>query len=184
MSAADKGSAADKAKKYIIQTIDDSTHKSGPSYYELPYTEDDGFWHDIALQILQKANFQELKQEQKEERSKFVYTIARRVFLLIIPLDKKKLNIRYEYNASKHMLAHGDEFHVIIRIEKNKPLIFLCTRERPLNGDPCSKAKSLGHEDKDDDKDDGKTSTAPLDGIDNRPLSKVTVHQARPLTSI
>jgi hypothetical protein len=39
----------------------------------------------------------------------------------------------------------------------------------------------LGHEDKDDDKDDGKTSTAPLDGIDNRPLSKVTVHQARPL---
>ena len=78
------------------------------------------------------------------------------------------------------MLAHGDEFHVIIRIEKNKPLIFLCTRDRPMSGDACSKAKTLGHKD-DDDNDDGKTSTAPLDGTDNRPLSKVTVFQERPM---
>jgi hypothetical protein len=146
----------DKTSNPFDDDDDESKLSTDDVYYELPCTCDDGFWHDTALEILRRANFQELKPQQQQELSKFVRVIADRVFILSMTvLDKKNLIVRYEYDASQHKVAHGDHYHVIMRFEKNKLLIFVCTSngDRPLNCDPCTKERALGRKDDDDDND-------------------------------
>jgi hypothetical protein len=148
----------DKTSNPFDDDDDESKLSTGYVYYELPYTCDDGFWHDTALEILRRANFQELKPQQQQELSKFVRVISDRVFVLLVTKSvdfKQNLIIRYEYDASQHKVAHGDHYHVIMRFEKNKLLIFVCTSngDRPLNCDPCTKERALGRKDDDDDND-------------------------------
>jgi hypothetical protein len=173
----------DKTSNPFDDDDDESKLSTGYVYYELPYTCDDGFWHDTALEILRRANFQELKPQQQQELSKFVRVISDRVFLLLVtkPVDfKKNLIVRYEYDASKHKVAHGDHYHVIMRFEKNKLLIFVCVSEgdRPLNCDPCTKEKALGRKDDDDDNDAlDVTANSPKVTYNSGPMQRETLQQ-------
>ena len=177
----------DKTSNPFDDDDDESKMSTDDVNYEMPYTCDDGFWHDTALEILRRANFQELKSQQQQELSKFVHVIANRVFRLFTymgqPVDFiKKLIVRYEYDASNHKVAHGDDYHVIMRFEKNKLLIFVCVsdRDRPLNCDPCPKERALGRKDDDDDKDAlDVTANSPKVTYNAGPMQRETLQQRK-----
>jgi hypothetical protein len=84
--------------QYTVKKPDNDSHDEsddGALYFEMPYTEDDGFWHDTALQILKRANFEMLNATQQNEFKKFVFALANHVFSFFVHDNTHK--IKYEY---------------------------------------------------------------------------------------
>ena len=171
-------SAPDASKKYFVQSQTDSDDEGDALYFEMPYDIDHGFWHDTALQILKRANFEPLREAQQNEFKKFVFALANHVFNFRVYGNTH--NIKYEYHARNHKLLHdGEKFHVITRIESDKLLIFVCTNDgkSPNSCFQSNRKKALGLDsDKNADTDHAKTSPTPA-ANSKHASSKVTVHR-------
>jgi hypothetical protein len=112
----------------------------GVSYYECESATDAGYWHDSAQRIFNtSAHTKALFQHAMD---KFVRAIAKRLFYIECAPHKK---LTYNYHADRHHFEHDDDWHVIVRLEQGKPLIFFCaTDQQPQNCIACTRARALG----------------------------------------
>jgi len=111
--------------------------KDGVSYYECEETTDDGYWHDSAQRILRETTH-----ENTTAMNKFVHAIAKRLFKVEYESHKK---FTYNFKPQLHSFALDDEFHVIVRLQHGKPLIFFCSKDQqPNNCVPCSRERAVG----------------------------------------
>ena len=136
--------SADKAAIYLglKQEMDDLYEKTKPdkegvSYYECEETTDDGYWHDSAQRILKETTH-----ENTTAMNKFVHAIAKRLFKVEYESHKK---FTYNFKPNLHKFELDDEFHVIVRLQGGKPLIFFCSKDnQPNNCISCTKEHALG----------------------------------------
>lgn len=112
----------------------------GISYYECLYATDAGYWHDSARQILMQ--YGHTRADLREAMDKFVRAIAKYPFDIESTPHKE---FRYNYEAGTHHFEHDDDWHVIIRLDQGKPLIFFCAKDQqPQNCIPCTRERALG----------------------------------------
>jgi len=114
--------------------------QDGVSYYECLYETDNGYWHDSAQRILRETNIKETT--GFTAMNKFVHAIAKRLFKVDYESDK---NFKYNYEPNSHKFEMEDEFHVIVRLERGKLLIFFCSiQHEPDNCIPCTQKQAVG----------------------------------------
>jgi len=136
--------SADEEAIYVglKQEMDDLYEKTKPdqdgvSYYECEETTDDGYWHDSARRILIETTH-----ANTTAMNKFVHAIAKRLFKVEYESHKK---FTYNFKPDLHKFALDDEFHVIVRLQGGKPLIFFCSKDnQPNNCISCTKEHALG----------------------------------------
>jgi hypothetical protein len=138
--------AATMKAKTLKLFMDELTRpdENGIRYFECVDNTDQGYWHDHARAILKNASPYGLVDTEKKQMSKFVHTIAKRLFL--VDYEDPQYTITYNHDVRNHTVKHND-FHVIMRVNNNKVRIFFCAKEQqPANCEPCSKETALGTE--------------------------------------
>jgi hypothetical protein len=117
--------------------------RAGVPYWKFPETTDMGYWHDHAHDILcdvDSAVTFRSDHTKGDKLHKFIYTIAKRVFLVPWPTNPA---LRYDTDSLHHRVVVGSEFHVIIRLENKKALIFYTGQQPPRNCDLSSQQEAL-----------------------------------------
>lgn len=108
-------------------------------YYQCDPNTDNGFWHELALDMCRYGNIDQNK------FTNFVHTITKRVFAIAYNLDQ--VRVSYNFQQKNHVLAVDEYCHVIVRIESGKPLIFVCVRKdenKPEECTECTQEEALG----------------------------------------
>ena len=115
----------------------------GVHYWKCPATTDMGFWHDHAHDILCDVDSAVAFHSDHTKIRKlhnFILVIAKRLFRVALPTNPQ---LTYKFESNHHRVVVGDEFHVIIRLEQDKALIFYTGKNAPKNCSLSSHAEAL-----------------------------------------
>ena len=115
----------------------------GVHYWKCPETTDMGFWHDHAHDILcdvDSAVAFHSDHTKARKLDNFILVIAKRLFRVALPTNPQ---LTYKFESNHHKVVVGDEFHVIIRLEQDKALIFYTGKNAPKNCSLSSHAEAL-----------------------------------------